>query len=279
MKTPDSDRNLLLRQALERGAGCPPLVELLEKLLPGAEGARDLEASSPRALELRAHADTCPACAAELVLADAFDATPKSAAEEKEIAWVAAQIPLGAPAAPAPQLARVLPLAPHAAKRAREARAARRGEGPSLGKRWAAAALIVVGLGVAFEWAHRSLAPDLPGRSDALSPDVVRSGDLRLEAPVGILELPGVDGLPPFAWRPLAGAASYRIDVRDVAGELLWQGTTPGTAATTLPVPQELRTKLATLVTYRWNVTALDDSERVVGHSSPASFRVEPPAN
>lgn len=277
MTTTDFDRNQLLRQALQPEAGCPPLAELLDGLFAGAEGAR--------AEELRTHAASCPACAAELALAGAFDAAPRNAAEEQEIAWVAAQLqPPAAIArmatqasspvsAPAPQLARVLPMAPHAAKRAK---LARQSAGTPMWSRWAAAAIVVIGLGLAFEWGHRSFAPALPDRSDALSPDVVRSGEVRLDTPVGVVEVAGIDSLPPFTWRPVAGATSYRLELRDVADDLLWQGDS---TAATLVAPPELRAKLATLVTYRWNVTALDAAQSAIGHSAIASFRVEPPTN
>jgi hypothetical protein len=164
-------------------------------------------------------------------------------------------------------------MAPHAAKRAK---LARQSAGMSLAGRWAAAALVVVGLGLAFEWGHRNFAPALPDRPDALSPDVVRSGEVRLVSPLGIVEVAALDQLPPFAWRPVAGAATYRVEVRDVADELLWQG---GSTGARLVAPPELRAKLATLVTYRWNVTAFDAGQIAIGHSAKASFRVEPPAN
>lgn len=273
MTTIDSDANRLLRQALARTPDCPPLAELLD-----AQFAAD---ASPRSAELLAHAAGCAACAAELALAGAFDATPRNAAEAQEIAWVAAQLQSPtvsgetAPpeSRPTPQLARVLPMAPHAAKRAKLARQMRE---PSLWSRWAAAALVVVGLGLVFEWGHRSLAPALPDRTDALSPDVVRSGEVRLDAPVGVVEVAGIAELPAFAWRPVAGAASYRVEVRDVADELVWQGSS---TAAELVAPPDLRAKLQTLVTYRWNVTAFDAAQSAIAHSAAASFRIEPPTD
>lgn len=273
MTTTDFDRDQLLRRALQPEGGCPLLAELLEAEFTGAAG--------PRAEELRAHAAACSACAAELALAGAFDAAARNPAEAQEIAWVAARLQAPVPivpatstaSVPAPQLARVLPMAPHAAKRAK---LARQSAGTPLWSRWAAAALVLVGLGLVFEWGHRNFAPALPGRPDALSSDVVRSGEIRLDAPVGVVEVVGIDALPPFSWRPFTGAASYRVEVRDVAGDLLWQGSS---TTTTLAAPTELRAKLATLVTYRWNVTALDAAQSASGHSAVATFRVEPPTN
>ncbi len=292
MTASEFDRNQILRQALLPGAGCPPLAELVDAQFAGT--------ATPAAEALRAHAAACPACAAEFALAGAFDASPRSDAEAQEIAWVAGQVQLPAiattapmtpmtPVAPVaplaplaslaptpPQMARVLPMSEMRAKRSRAAR--QPGE-MSLWNRWAAAALVVVGLGFAFEWAHRSLAPALPDRSDASISDVVRSGEVLLDSPFGVVAATtaaGVEQLPPFSWRAVAGAASYRLEVRDVAGDLLWQGSSTTTA---LAAPPDLLAKLETLVTYRWNVTALDAAASAVAHSAPASFRIEPPAN
>ena len=111
-------------------------------------------------------------------------------------------------------------------------------------------------------------APALP---DAPDSDVVRSGELLLDSPLGTL-----NGAPmEFTWRPVVGAAKYRIELRDVAGDLLWQGSS---ATTALGVAADLAAKLETFVTYRWNVTALDDAESALAHSSPVSFRIEPPS-
>lgn len=267
MTTIDFDRNRLLRQALQPGPECPPLAELLETLFAGA--------TTPEAEALRAHAAGCPACSAELALAGAFTAAPQSAAEAAEIAWVAERLADSPPAREtpqvplAPQLARVLPMAPAVAARAKRAKASgSRGE-MALWSRWAAAALIVIGLGLTFEWGHRNLAPALPDAPNALSSDVVRSGEVLLDAPVGV-ESAQPSG---FSWRAVPGAASYRVEVRDVAGDLLWQGTveTPRVAT-----PPELATMLESFVTYRWSVTALDAAGNSVAQSLPAAFRLEP---
>jgi hypothetical protein len=267
MTTLDFDRDRLLRQALQPGPGCPPLSELLDTLFGGA--------TTPAAEALRVHVAGCPACAAELELASAVDAAPRSASEEQEIAWVAerATLPQSAPVAPrnspAPQLARVLPMAAAVAARAQRAkRSDGRGE-MSLWSRWAAAAMIVLGLGLAFEWGHRNFAPALPGAAEALRSDVVRSGEVLLDAPVGV----ATSRPSEFSWRAVDGVASYRIEVRDVAGDLLWQG------AATMPrlaPPPELEAKLESFVTYRWSVTALDASGSSVAQSAPTAFRFEP---
>ena len=261
----DFDRDRILRLALQPDAGCPPLAELLDGASPGA--------ATPDSDALRAHTAGCPACAAELELAQAFAAAPRSAAEAEEIAWVADQVNLSRVVPDAPQMARILAMEP--ARERRSKRALGKSEMP-LWSRWAAAALVVMGLGLTFEWGHRNFAPALPDASDSFRSDVVRSGEVLLDSPVGMLPLAGAGDLPPFAWRAVAGAASYRVEMRDVAGDLLWQGDS---LTTTLTAPPELRAKLETFVTYRWDVTAIDASASALAHSVPASFRIEPPAN
>jgi hypothetical protein len=265
MTTPESDRPAALREALAPGPGCPPLAELLDSHFGGAVG--------PRAEELRAHAAGCAACSAELTLAGAFDATPANAAEAQEIAWVAARIrqPAAMGESAAPPLARVLPMAPHAAKRARQAKSARRGAEMSLWNRWAAAALVVVGLGVAFEWAHRTIGagPATSSGVASLDSDVVRGGTILLESPAGRQTRP----VSEFAWRAVPGATSYRIEIRDGAGEAVWQGAAP---TSRLATPPQLAALLETYVTYSWAVTALDGTENAVGHSPAVTFAIEP---
>ena len=80
--------------------------------------------------------------------------------------------------------------------------------------------------------------PGAAGRaSEAAISDVVRSGEVLLDSPFGVVATTGVEQLPPFVWRAVAGAASYRVEVRDVAGDLLWQGSS---TATTLAAPPDL---------------------------------------
>ncbi len=262
MNAIEFDRNRPLREALQPAAGCPPLAELVDALFTGAK--------TPAAEALRAHAAGCFACAAELELARAFDDSPRDAAEAQEIARVAggfkvlSLVPAAAesPIAPPPQMARVLKM--------ERPRLRGKSETP-LWTRWAAAAMVVVGLGFMFEWAHRTIggAPRLP---DAPASDVVRSGELLLDSPIGTLHATPAQ----FSWRAVAGAGSYRVELRDVAGDLVWQGLSP---ATTLSAPPELTAKLESFVTYRWNVTALDASASAVAHSAPTSFRIEPSPN
>ncbi|MEO8274952.1 MAG: hypothetical protein ABI639_01960 [Thermoanaerobaculia bacterium] len=267
MNTTDFDRDRSLRAALQPDADCPQLPALVEAALSGWTSA-----DSPA---LREHATGCAACAAELDLLAAFDGTARNSTEGTDIAWVAGRIRIGAvpgstSAAETPSLAKVLPISAGRAKRAKT-----HGEMP-LSRRWAAAALVVLGLGVAFEWAHRNFGvvpPSLPGTSSSLDPTVVRGGEIVLESPQGEI---AAETLREFAWRGVPGAASYRLEIRDVAGEILWQGSE---TANRLRVSPELAAKLATYVTYRWNVTALDVAGSALAHSATGTFALDPSSN
>jgi hypothetical protein len=273
MKADDFDRDRALREALRPATACPPLAELAHAAFAGA--------TTPANEALLAHAATCPACGAELALAGAFEASPRSAVEAEEIAWVAARMSPprasdraagpaegATPQTGAPPMARVIPMDRH-----RE-RSRRRSSGePSLWSRWAAAALIVVGLGFAFEWAHRTIGrggpPALSPGGTSLDPDVVRGGAILLESPLGRQS----EAVREFTWRPGEGAAAYRVEIRDLAGDLVWQGLSP---APRLATPPDLAAKLETYVAYAWTVTALDASQSPLGQSQSARFTIEP---
>lgn len=266
MNTPNSGRDALLLEALEPTAACPPLAELIE--------AGFSEFAGSRGEEIRSHAESCSRCSAELALAGAFDATPRNAAEAVEIAQVVAGLenPVRVAEAARPPLARVLPMAPHRERRARQVASS---TGGALWQKWAAAALVVIGLGLLFEWGHQSFGPSLPGRDGTIDADVVRSGELRILAPAGILEIAGAAALPEFAWQPLAGVRSYRVELVDVGGEVLWMGES---AEPRLVPSEKLRSAIETFVTYRLRITPLDGAKRPLAAAASSSFRIEPPS-
>lgn len=117
----------------------------------------------------------------------------------------------------------------------------------------------------------RSIAPALIG---AISPAV------------GAAHAPGTR----FSWQPLAGAASYRLELHDAAGAM--QGTDPAMAAADLGEPRSgiavdagiTDTELSRLAlshlppgrSYWWRVLAYDELGRVVGASEPRRLYVPP---
>ena len=233
-----------LAAALARRPDCPPLEKLVEA------ATRPMAAEAAKAL--REHAAGCPACAAELELAAAFQ-SPAEGAASADLEWIVGRLASGAATAPAP--ARVLELR-------------RRAPLATWGLRAAAVALVTLGLGLGWSSLRSRVAPTLP---DAGLSDVVRSGRVVVLAPAGTLA-----ALPEsFAWEAVARAATYRVELADVADEPIWEGET---SATTLALPGAIRARLETLVTYRWRVIARDANGGRLAQSEATEFRLDPAA-
>jgi hypothetical protein len=239
-RPPHEDPELLAR-ALARGPECPPL-ERLAELVHGEVAAAERAA-------LEAHAAACPACAAELELARAFDPAAADAGEAAEIDGVVATL--------------VGRRAPGRVLEFRGRRERRAGSATSpVWLRWAAAALVVVGLGVALQTVRRALPPEIAGPVDG---DVFRGGELSAIAPVGELaEAPGE-----LAFESGAGAARYRVELLDVAGATLWSAEVPASPAR---LDESARALLRPRATYAWRVVALAADGAELARTAPVEF-------
>lgn len=237
---PHEDPELLAR-ALSRGPECPPL-ERLAELVHGEVAAAERAA-------LEAHAATCPACAAELELARAFDPAAADAGEAAAIEGVVAVL------AGRDTAGRVLEF--------RGPRERRAGAAASpTWMRWAAAALMVLGLGVALQTVRRALPPELTGPVDG---DVVRGGELSVIAPVG--EVAAVPG--ELVFDSATGAARYRVELVDVAGATLWSAEV---AASPARLDAAARALLRPHATYAWRVVALAADGAELTRTAPVEF-------
>ncbi len=234
-----------LAGALRTGGACPEAERLVMAVageLPAAERER-----------LLAHAATCPACAAELELARGFERAP-AAAEAADVAWVVEQLERRRRGEPAP-VARVLPMRPRRAV-----------SSPGRWTAWAAAAALALAVGLSF-WAVRDGGgPGLPERSYQ---DALRGGSIAWATPLGTV------AAAPFeiSWEPVAGAAGYRVEILDVAGNPVL-GATPDAPEWNLTETE--RARLETFVLYRVRVSALDASGRELAASELADLRLEP---
>jgi hypothetical protein len=233
----------LLARALERTSECPPLETLAATALgdlPQAERAPVL-----------AHAESCPACGAELALATGF-------AEESGLSADAVERVVERLRATSPAGGRVIAFPAARADGARHA--------VPRWTRWAAAALVVVGVGFLWQASRTALPPELAGPGGT---DVVRGGEIEVEAPVG-----EVTGVPAeLSWRPVAGAVVYRVELLDVAGDPLGGGET---AATRFELPASLAEKLRPRARYGWRVTALDAGQHELARSAVVEISILP---
>lgn len=117
------------------------------------------------------------------------------------------------------------------------------------------------------------LLPDARRRlqSEHIDPEQagIRGGSLELVAPVGPGSVPAE-----FRWRSPIEAASYRVDVFDDQGTLMYA---IAAATERAAVTAELRGVLTAGARYRWKVTALDDLGAAITSSELQTFVVAPP--
>jgi len=235
-------------------AGCPPPEAFLE-----AEAA-DRTPEERRRLE--AHADRCPACAAERDLARLFDAGPEAAGVRPEdVDFVVGRLEAASPVRKAakPDAGRVVPFPTAVRKPAAAPR-------PAFW-RLAAAAVLVLGGGLLFQLTQSGPgAPALPAPG---TESVMRGGEVEAVSPVGELaEVPAE-----LRWTPRPGAVSYRVRLSTVDDTVLWETAVPAPPAR---LPAEVVRQLNRAVVYTWTVEALDASGRRLAASEPVRFRARP---
>lgn len=259
-----------LRAAYEPGAGCPPPERFLEAEMG------DLPESERRRLE--EHARTCPACAAERDLARLFSAAPEeTGVGADDLRHVVARLEAASPLSSASSGvgseeadsagARVVPFPSRAAQPAVSSPAPARPAAPWRTWRVAAAAVLAIG-GAMTLWTVRPGAPPPlpppPGESE-----VLRGTDLETISPRGeIAAIPGE-----LQWRERPGALSYRVVLRTVDDQVLWEATAP---ASPVRMPKDIRAQLHPAVAYTWTVEALDATGARLAVSEPTRFRVRP---
>ncbi len=225
--------------------GCPP-PEVWLSLESG-----ELPADEQRRLE--EHAASCPACSAERDLARLFVAPPEEdlAARSEDVDAIVARLA----ALDLPNTRRPL-----------EFPAARRKPAAFGFSGWAGrlAAALALAVGLGFYLQARPTPPVLP---DPTAETVRRGADLRAVSPVG--EFPAMPS--EFRWEETPGASSYRVTLRAVDDEVLWQETFPGSPAR---LPGDVTRRLHPEVAYTWTVEALDAGGAKLAASDPARFQV-----
>lgn len=236
-KTPPLEDPELWALALAREPHCPAP----ERIAAAAAG--ELPAAEREVV--LAHAGTCPACGAELELVSRFRSAEESdsAAVDRVVARLRGETP-----------ASVIPF-PSARRR-----------GSAAVWRWAAAALVVIAAGFAFQAARTGLGPQVEGPSGST---VVRGARVEAVEPSG-----ESSGAPQrMIWRAVAGAASYRVEILDAAGDGLWSGVAE---APPMDLPGTVRSELRSHTRYAWRVIALDAAGRELARSPAVEFSVGP---
>jgi hypothetical protein len=242
----------------EAEAGCPPPEAFLDEAALAPDERRRLDA----------HADRCPACAAERDLARLFAGRPEeSGVSREDLDFVVAQLEAASPVRPAGQVVRF----PSPASPTPSQPAARRSAGRSSaawpGSLWkiAAALILVLGGGLLFRLAQPA-APPLP------SPVVggpMRGGEIDALSPVGdIGEIPSE-----LRWTPREGTHLYRVRLSAVDDKVLWESTLPAPPAR---LPADVVSRLHRAVSYTWTVEALDGAGARMAASEPVRFRAKP---
>lgn len=232
-------------------AGCPPPEAFLEAEMEG------LSADERQTLE--AHADRCPACAAERDLARMFEAAPDEAdVRPEDLSYVVSRLEETLPVRPA---SNVTPF-PGPRRESRGEEISRSRSSRSL-LRFAAAAVLVLG-GLLGYRAFQTPEPVLP------TPEVggvSRGSEVEVLAPMGdVAEMPAE-----LRWVPQGGAAFYRLRIIAVDDTVLWEGTALAPPAR---LPEEVAGRLHRAVVYTWTVEALDASGAPLAVSEPVRFKV-----
>ncbi len=225
------------RDAVSQTKDCLTL-DVLEKL---AEGSADKSASQ--------HLATCPHCQSELTMLKSFESSVPSENEGAAVAWIAAQLERKQSGAPARAEVRApfwrnLFKVPYLAG--------------------ALAAALVLGLGLSFYVSDREPHPI----SGNIGTGTVRSGSVRLIGPSGNLAQPP----DAFRWEAYPGAKSYRVEVMEVDGTVLWSTQTAENFAAPTP---ELKQKMHPGKALQWKVIALDASGNAIASSSQEKFQVK----
>lgn len=152
---------------------------------------------------IRAHLAGCPACDAEYALLDRFERAEVDPAEAADVDFIAGRLhPVRSQAAAVGFWTKWFP-----------------SRSPMLA--WGAALILLVAVGI--EWNRQRV----PGISPESAPGVMRAGERVEWLPGQVLSLAAVPG--EMRWQPVAGAASYRVVIAEVDGEVVWESETAST--------------------------------------------------
>ena len=197
----------------------------------------------------REHLARCARCEAELALWSEFHNADSATDDGAAIQWIAAETRrrLQGPSRPEPRFAgwRAWFQAPS-----------------SRGLAMAATVMVVVALGY-FATVGNPPSIRLPGPG----PETYRSASVELLAPSGDVGAPPTE----LRWAPVAGAARYEVEVREVDGTVVWRVSITDTRAA---LPAAISAQFAPHRSFLWQVIARGSNGTQLAASETARFRV-----
>jgi hypothetical protein len=228
------------QEAASATAECLPL-EVLERMTENAS-------ADPKA---SAHLAGCAHCQTELAMLKNFELSTPSADEGAAVAWIAAQL----------ERQQLAPVAQQKIARVPFWRTMFRV--PYLAGAAALAAVLILGISLY----HGS--SDGPGKiNPGLGSGQFRSGSIHLVSPIAEQNTAPTE----FRWDAVKGAASYTVELKDVAGITLESAKA---SQNVLPVTPEMKACMVPGKPLKWNVTALDANGKAIANSSGGEFKIK----
>jgi hypothetical protein len=227
------------REAASATENCLPL-EVLERMTESSS-------ADPKAA---AHLAECPHCQTELSMLKSFEASVPSANEGAAVAWIAAQL----------ERKQNAPVAKQAVVRVPFWRTMFRV--PYMAGAAALSAVLVLGISL-----YHGNQEGPPKIGPGIGHGNFRGG-IHLVAPVGDLAQAPAE----FRWDAVAGASSYLVELKDVAGVTL---ASAKSTQNVLPVTPEMKANMSSGKPLTWKVTALDASGNAVADSSGGNFKIK----
>jgi hypothetical protein len=218
---------------------CLPL-EVLERMADNT--SRDAKAA--------AHLSGCAHCQTELAMLKNFEQSTPSADEGAAVAWIAAQLERRQSAPVTQQKAATIPFWRTMFRV------------PYLAGAAALAAVLVLGISLY----HGN--SDGPSKiNPGLGSGQFRSGSIHLLSPIAEQNSAPAE----FRWDAVPGAASYTVELKDVAGITL---ATASSTQNVLPVTPEIKAVMISGKPLKWQVTAMDSTGKEIANSGTEQFKV-----
>jgi len=201
----------------------------------------------------RSHLNGCARCQAELALWQAFNEPSRDDAERESVKWIVARL----------EERRTAGRAAAAQARARKIAL------PHFRGLLAAAAAVMVAVALGYVAWDREPAVGLP-----VGEQVYRTASIDIVSPSGDSAGPPKE----LVWVAVPAAARYAVRVLEVDGLVVWRATS---LFPRVDLPGDVIARIVPGKTLIWEVSALDDSERVIAQSGAQRFRVPitPPDN